>query len=619
MNYIPFRTARVIATTFLALNLVALPSAPAQAGLAADILKDQTVDALSEATAQALSQRAARVALAYARDFDSLFGSYNTRLLDAASRSRLQSWAASRSRYWGALSVKVQAKPVSIASKYALSLGVGTLLEQAWVAHVMAQDLAELRISAPEAAQLIPEAGWAQFTRTVAKETMSAGLDAVLQAGASWALGKALGISFKAAGLPVTAVWALFGNADSVGGSVIEEFMPAPTDANRRALLDWSTSMLNWEATTLAACRSGPPSRDESSCVIRNAGSGRPNVVWPGIWSWYKLKYEYFQALGQAAEAATGAWTTQYAITSDGQNDLPFRTAAAPALAGTVTAAPEQALYEGGVLRLQGTVQGLNPIVQLVYIDPISKQSSTIQAQRNPGSATWELQSWALQLQLPKPGSYLYQVQARDGRSVNPLVLARGTASALPLGPRSAHPLDVLGEARPAPSVFDQMSPAERSQTVQRYSMRAQEAANLLAQPISSQASQRLDRISRAEPYARLANLVYDNSPGQGAWTRIADSGTADQQGFFAATYRNTAGAVVVAFRGTDDKMDLLTDLKGVFVPTRQQQLALDYAGRAMTEHGRQITLVGHSLGGGLAQLCALVHGLNAVTFNTAA
>ena len=286
--------------------------------VAVTLLKDQTSEFITDAAGDALGRRAANIAIAYSKDFDSLFGTYNLSYLQPEARKALQSWASNRSRYWASLSVKAQAQ-VSKASKLALSLGVVTVLEQTYVAYNIANDIKELQISAPQVAGQIPDAAWKEFLANVVKGTLDKSIDLALQSAASLALSKALGVSLKTVGLPVTVVWGVFGNPETAGGSVVEEYMPLPTAANKAALIEWSKSMVDLDTRLTESCGG------DGNCIERQASSTYKNAVWPGVWSWYKLKYEYFRAIGQPAMANTGAWTTKYVITQiDSVNALPI-------------------------------------------------------------------------------------------------------------------------------------------------------------------------------------------------------------------------------------------------------------------------------------------------------
>ncbi len=91
---------------------------------------------------------------------------------------------------------------------------------------------------------------------------------------------------------------------------------------------------------------------------------------------------------------------------------------------------------------------------------------------------------------------------------------------------------------------------------------------------------------------------------------------------FMARVYVSGTGAdakYVVAFRGTQGNSDWLSNAKQAFgVSSDHYQKALAI-GDAIARSGNQnVTLTGHSLGGGLASASAIASGQDAVTFNAA-
>ncbi len=91
---------------------------------------------------------------------------------------------------------------------------------------------------------------------------------------------------------------------------------------------------------------------------------------------------------------------------------------------------------------------------------------------------------------------------------------------------------------------------------------------------------------------------------------------------FMARVYVSGTGAdakYVVAFRGTQGNSDWLSNAKQAFgVSSDHYQKALTI-GDAIARSGNQnVTLTGHSLGGGLASASAIASGQDAITFNAA-
>ena len=128
----------------------------------------------------------------------------------------------------------------------------------------------------------------------------------------------------------------------------------------------------------------------------------------------------------------------------------------------------------------------------------------------------------------------------------------------------------------------------------------------------------------RNAEYAKLTLEVYRGTAPQG-WENLGVKlpPTAGDSGFYAAAYRNMAtGEIVIAFRGTelpDDLGDLTADAAVATDGEHQQFVdALEFARQIYEEYDQQsytVTVTGHSLGGGLAQLAADVFGWDGVTF----
>ena len=89
-------------------------------------------------------------------------------------------------------------------------------------------------------------------------------------------------------------------------------------------------------------------------------------------------------------------------------------------------------------------------------------------------------------------------------------------------------------------------------------------------------------------------------------WVPIKQYANAD---FFARAYRNIMnGAIVIAFRGSDGIQDWVTDNLEILFNFYPDQMvdALTFVADVMEDNvGADITLTGHSLGGGIAQLVA--------------
>ncbi|MFA9462603.1 hypothetical protein [Thiohalorhabdus methylotrophus] len=131
--------------------------------------------------------------------------------------------------------------------------------------------------------------------------------------------------------------------------------------------------------------------------------------------------------------------------------------------------------------------------------------------------------------------------------------------------------------------------------------------------------------------YAKLSQVVYGDgehtleSSGLKAqgWVDTGLIGVNPDSGFFAQAYRK-GNEVVIAYRGTEPTQDALHDILGADVDIgtgdEHQQFvdALEFAHQIDLRYGgakQTISVTGHSLGGGLAQLAADTFGWDGVTF----
>ena len=107
----------------------------------------------------------------------------------------------------------------------------------------------------------------------------------------------------------------------------------------------------------------------------------------------------------------------------------------------------------------------------------------------------------------------------------------------------------------------------------------------------------------------------------QAGWRQI-DVRRDSTCGFYAAVYQK-GNRTVLAFRGTEgmgDAKDRHTDeANALGLATRQYRQAGAYARDMKLKYGDSLVLIGHSLGGGLAQYASAQTGLETITFNTAA
>lgn len=126
---------------------------------------------------------------------------------------------------------------------------------------------------------------------------------------------------------------------------------------------------------------------------------------------------------------------------------------------------------------------------------------------------------------------------------------------------------------------------------------------------------------------ARIMSDVYYGTGVEG-WQQmtagqVRDAGIdpellhSDKSGFSAGLYTDNQGHYVVAYVGTDEAKDWLTNLgQGLGFKDAQYDQAIELAQLARQAFGDEVVITGHSLGGGLAGAASIVSNVPAVTFN---
>jgi hypothetical protein len=137
-------------------------------------------------------------------------------------------------------------------------------------------------------------------------------------------------------------------------------------------------------------------------------------------------------------------------------------------------------------------------------------------------------------------------------------------------------------------------------------------------------------------PYVKLSQAVYEDTQQVDGFTRFADDNVtnpatsfidrfkfakSESESFHGSAYISGNGKIVIAFKGTDNWGDVLTDIRQLKAVPIQYTQALMFVKRVLAMGGvspENIVVTGHSLGGGMAQYVASAFGLKAVTFNPA-
>jgi hypothetical protein len=131
---------------------------------------------------------------------------------------------------------------------------------------------------------------------------------------------------------------------------------------------------------------------------------------------------------------------------------------------------------------------------------------------------------------------------------------------------------------------------------------------------------------------AVLAKAVYDTAgTNSGGWSQVGADFDRPASGFFGRAYKNNAGEMVLAIRGTEPVdlnqlkqlnvrkafADLIEDVYFPMgaLPYNQTTDAFDFH-EEYSEKDKRIVLTGHSLGGALAKLVASHTGKPAIVFN---
>jgi len=152
-----------------------------------------------------------------------------------------------------------------------------------------------------------------------------------------------------------------------------------------------------------------------------------------------------------------------------------------------------------------------------------------------------------------------------------------------------------------------------------------------------SNAAERLATNNKAVEDGKLCNSVYQTEGAPEGWHRLTQDELPDSlkgatfhdpsSGFYADLYRSEIdGSYRLVYRGTEfETMKqwqgndwLWGNTQGAGIPATQYTQAVDLARQVGGVYGDNLSLTGHSLGGGLASAGALASGRPANTFNAA-
>ena len=118
--------------------------------------------------------------------------------------------------------------------------------------------------------------------------------------------------------------------------------------------------------------------------------------------------------------------------------------------------------------------------------------------------------------------------------------------------------------------------------------------------------------------YGQLANAVYDDVDSIAGWTRKAfkPTGSGLNDSLQAAAYTKN-GETAFVFKGTDNKRDVVADIKlGIGMNTVQYSQARQFVQKVGLSDAGLVTIIGHSLGGAIAQTVGNRLRQRFVTFN---
>lgn len=216
-----------------------------------------------------------------------------------------------------------------------------------------------------------------------------------------------------------------------------------------------------------------------------------------------------------------------------------------------------------------------------------------------------------------------------------PTVLLEGKEAAR-FGDATLH-FGLIDQGCPTVIIGKMTAEAKRMRLMERLRLIDKARKQLESMPNGSEkaklqeATDRLARDNQAVEHMRLADDVYQTEGAPEGWTRVTGDDLPPElrnatfesgSGFYSALYRSDIdGSYVLTFRGTEMTtwQDwVLGNGQNVGLPSPQYAQAINLAKQVEAVYGNNLSITGHSLGGGLASAASMATNVPADTFNAA-
>lgn len=241
--------------------------------------------------------------------------------------------------------------------------------------------------------------------------------------------------------------------------------------------------------------------------------------------------------------------------------------------------------------------------------------------------------------QLELDGQVLEQ---RWNRRPNTRAAAKPPKPTTPPTPSAALAAAQQAASTTAPELTKKQRYAARRQLMQKASTKVGQVPPALMGERETTVQNSLTRLERnnvAVERARLSGHVYHSNsptpvPEPEGWHMLSPDELSQvgaspemlldpKSGFKAAVYQSSfeePPKLVIAYAGTEDKPDIMADLRqGIGLREKQYDQAMDLAKAVVKNLGKDaVETTGHSLGGGLASAGSVVTGTKSYTFNAA-